>query len=548
MGWTADVTKVKWLGETEQDREFGTGLQDWPNSYTVDNAKSQDMEFGTSQQEWAGGSPLLGNSDPGQEEWLASYGSHCADHPAEESDWSSTYTISAAEVQDTEPYTRKPGWPRLCSAGSDQQSSEFVAVEKTDWNSQYHDAAAETSDWPKYHMENISCPESDVSPESAKVPSECTIESQLETEFSVKHSDDSTPVSVFSASHLGWPSESDSGSGTSQPQRESSAHQVEQSSEPQNNPESQLSFQQDSRPDTYGFDDGSYPESKLNVKQFDWPSRCETGIAQNQGDEFSSDKPDEVKEYDGEIGCRIEKDSGIKGSNAQMEVDNQQFYTQRPIWSDEYSLNKFEPQEDCFAPGGGDWIKDSNFSETEQNDTTRQDLIAGFGSLGLSDQKVTVNLEESTGNLIHQAGNLTNLAMDESRGTGEGESECIQHLDIGDLAISSDLKVKSLEAYKKPVEKQLDWVLPFGMETSSAASNTRSVNAEGGREPDVGQADLINNMDVSDTKKADVSDLRPKALDGTEVAYRDESYHLEVTGLEDDVMQHQGGTSVSGER
>ncbi|XP_039197100.1 182 kDa tankyrase-1-binding protein isoform X3 [Crotalus tigris] len=541
LGWTADVTKVKWLGETEQDREFGTGLQDWPNSYTVGNAKGQDMEFGTSQQEWAGGS-----ASPGQEEWLASYGSHCADHPTEESDWSSTYSISAAEGQDAEPYVRKPGWPKLCSAGSDQQSSEFVAVEKTDWNSQYHDDDAETTAWPKY-MENISCPESDVSPESAKLPSECTIESQLETELSVKHSDDSTPVSVFSASHLVWPSESDSGSGTSQLQREFSAHQVEQSSEPQNNPESQLSFQQDSRPDTYGFDDGSYPESKLNVKQSDWPSRCETGIAQNQDDEFSADKPDEVKEYDGEIGCSIEKDNGIKGSNSQMEVDNQQFYAQRPIWSDEYSLNKFEPQEDCFAPGRGDWIKDSNFSETEQNDTTRQDLIPGFGSLGLSDQKVTVNLEESVDNLIHQAGNLMNLSMDEPRGIGEGESECIQHLDIGDLAISSDLKVESLEAYKKPVEKQLDWDLPFGMETSSATSNTRSVNA-GGREPDVGQADLINDMDVSDTKKADVSDLRPKALDGTEVVYRDESHHLEITGLEDDVMQHQGATPVSGER
>ncbi|XP_039197105.1 182 kDa tankyrase-1-binding protein isoform X8 [Crotalus tigris] len=540
LGWTADVTKVKWLGETEQDREFGTGLQDWPNSYTVGNAKGQDMEFGTSQQEWAGGS-----ASPGQEEWLASYGSHCADHPTEESDWSSTYSISAAEGQDAEPYVRKPGWPKLCSAGSDQQSSEFVAVEKTDWNSQYHDDDAETTAWPKY-MENISCPESDVSPESAKLPSECTIESQLETELSVKHSDDSTPVSVFSASHLVWPSESDSGSGTSQLQREFSAHQVEQSSEPQNNPESQLSFQQDSRPDTYGFDDGSYPESKLNVKQSDWPSRCETGIAQNQDDEFSADKPDEVKEYDGEIGCSIEKDNGIKGSNSQMEVDNQQFYAQRPIWSDEYSLNKFEPQEDCFAPGRGDWIKDSNFSETEQNDTTRQDLIPGFGSLGLSDQKVTVNLEESVDNLIHQAGNLMNLSMDEPRGIGEGESECIQHLDIGDLAISSDLKVESLEAYKKPVEKQLDWDLPFGMETSSATSNTRSVNA-GGREPDVGQADLINDMDVSDTKKADVSDLRPKALDGTEVVYRDESHHLEITGLEDDVMQHQGATPVSGE-
>ncbi|KAK9410310.1 tankyrase-1-binding protein [Crotalus adamanteus] len=542
LGWTADVTKVKWLGETEQDREFGTGLQDWPNSYTVGNAKGQDMEFGTSQQEWAGGS-----ASPGQEEWLASYGSHCADHPTEESDWSSTYSISAAEGQDAEPYVRKPGWPKLCSAGSDQQSSEFVAVEKTDWNSQYHDDDAETTAWPKYHMENISCPESDISPESAKLPSECTIESQLETELSVKHSDDSTPVSVFSASHLVWPSESDSGSGTSQLQREFSAHQVEQSSEPQNNPEFQLSFQQDSRPDTYGFDDGSYPESKLNVKQSDWPSRCETGIAQNQGDEFSADKPDEVKEYDGEIGCSIEKDNGIKGSNSQMEVDNQQFYAQRPIWSDEYSLNKFEPQEDCFAPGRGDWIKDSNFSETEQNDTTGQDLIPGFGSLGLSDQKVTVNLEESVDNLIHQAGNLMNLSMDEPRGIGEGESECIQHLDIGDLAISSDLKVESLEAYKKPVEKQLDWDLPFGMETSSAASNTRSVNAEGGREPDVGQAYLINDMDVSDTKKADVSDLRPKASDGTEVVYRDESHHLEITGLEDDVMQHQGATPVSGE-
>lgn len=540
------MTKVKWLGETEQDREFGTGSQDWPNSYTVGNAKSQDMEFGTSQQEWARGSPLLGSSSPVQEEWLASYGSHGADNPTEESNWSSTYSISTAEGQPAEPYTRKPGWPTLCHADSDQQNNEFVAVEKTDWSSQYHDAAAETTDWPKYHMENVSCPESDVSPESAKVPSEYTIESQLETEFSVEHSDDSTPVSVFSASHLGWPSESDSGSGTSQPQREFTAHQVELSSEPQNRPEAQLRFQQDSGPDTYGFDDGSYPESKLNVKQSDSPSRCDTEIAQNQVDEFSAGKSDGAKEYDGEIGCRIEIDGGIKGSNSQMETDNQEFYARRPVWSDEYCLGKFETRED--TTGSGDWIKDSKFSESEQNDTIGQVLIAGFGSLDLSDQKVTVNLEESADNLIHQAGNLTNLAMDEPRGIGEGEPEWTQHLDTGELAISGDLKVESLEAYKKPAEKHLDWVLPFGMETSSASSNPRSVNAEEGREPDVGQADLINNMDVSDSEKTDVSGLRPKALDGAEVAYRDESRHLGATSLEDDVMQHQGATPVSGER
>ncbi|XP_058052507.1 182 kDa tankyrase-1-binding protein-like isoform X11 [Ahaetulla prasina] len=545
LDWTADVTRVKWLGETEQDREFGTGSQDWPNSYTVGNTKSQDMEFGTSQQEWARGSPLRGSSSPVQEEWLASYGSHGADHSTEESNWSSTYNISTAEGQHAEPYMRKPGWPSLCHAGSDQQSSEFAAVEKTDWSSQYQDAAAETTDWPKYHMENVSCPESDVSPESAKVPSEYTIESKLETEFCVKHSDDSTPVSVFSASHLGWPSESDSGSSTSQPQREFTAHQVELSSEPQNRPEDQLSFQQDSGPDTYGFDDGSYPESKLSVKLSDSPSRCGTEIAQNQVDEFSAGKSDGAKEYDGEIGCRIEIDGGMKGSNSQMEADNQEFYARRPIWSDEYCLGKFEPQED--TTGRGDWIKDSKFSESEQSDTIGQALIAGLGSLDLSDQKVTVNLEESTDNLIHQAGNLTNLAMDEPRGIGEGEPEWTQHLDTGELAISGDLKVESLEAYKKPAEKHLDWVLPFGMETSSASSNTRSVNAEEGREPDVGQADLINNMDVSDSEKTDVSGLRPKALDGAEVAYRGERRHLGDTVLEDDVMQHQGATPACGE-
>ncbi|XP_032074822.1 182 kDa tankyrase-1-binding protein isoform X1 [Thamnophis elegans] len=541
LDWTADVSKVKWLGETEQDREFGTGSQDWPNSYTVGNPKSQDMEFGTGQQEWARGSPLLGSSSPVQEEWLASYGSHGADHPTEESNWSSTYNISTAEDQHAEPYVRKPGWPSLCQAGSDQQSSEFVAVEKTDWSSQYQDAAAETTDWSKYHMENVSCPESDVSPELAKVPSEYTIESQLETKFSVKHSDDSTPVSVFSASHLGWPSESGSGSGTSQLQREFTAHQVELSSEPQNCPEVQLSFQQDSGLDTSGFDDDSYPESKLNVKQSDSPSKCDTEIAQSQDDEFIAGKSDGAEEYDGEIGCRIEIDGGIKSNNSQMEVDNQEFYALRPIWSDEYCLGKFEPRED--TTGRGDWIKDSEFSESEHNDTTGRDLIAGFGSLDLSDQKFTVNLEESTDNLMHQAGNLTNLAMDESRGIAEGESEWTLHLNTEELTISGDLNVESLKADKKPAEKHL----PFGMDTSSASSNTRSVNAEEGREPDVGQADLINNMEVSDSAKTDVSDLRPKALDGAEVAYRDESRHLGGIVLEDDVMQHQGATPVCGE-
>ncbi|XP_026575498.1 182 kDa tankyrase-1-binding protein isoform X5 [Pseudonaja textilis] len=184
-----------------------------------------------------------------------------------------------------------------------------------------------------------------------------------------------------------------------------------------------------------------------------------------------------------------------------------------------------------------------------------QDREFGTGSqdwpnsypIDLSDQKVTVNLEESTDNLIHQAGNLTNLAMGEPRGIGEGEPEWTQHLDTGELAISGDLKLESLEAYKKPVEKHLDWVPPFGVETSSASSNTRLVDAEGGREPDVGQADFMNNMDVSDSEKIDISDLRPKALDGAEVAYRDERCLLGTTGLEDDVMQHQGATPVCGE-
>ncbi|XP_063145169.1 182 kDa tankyrase-1-binding protein isoform X3 [Candoia aspera] len=547
LGWTADVTKVKWLEETEQDREFGTGSRDWPNSYTVGNAESQDMEFGASQQEWARGSPLLGSSSPGQEEWLTSYGSRCADHPTEESDWSGTYSISAAEGQDREPSTRRPGWPRLCSAGRDQQSSEF-AVEKTGWSSHYHVGAAETTDWPsKYHVENASCPESDVSPEPSEVPSKCTVESHQETEFSVKHSDDSSLASAFCASHLGWPSESDSGSGTSQPQREFSAPQVEQPSEPQNHPEPQVSSQQEPEPDTCGFDDGHCLESKLNVKQSDWPSRCDTGIAPNQGDEFSADKPDGAKEYVGQIGCEIEIDGGIKDSNSQMEADNPEFCAQRPVWSDEYSLSEFEPQEGSFPTGAGDWVKDPNFSGTEQINATGQDLTARFGSLDLSDQKVTVHMEESSDSLVHQAGNLTNLAMDEPRGIGEGEPEWTQDLGLGGLAISSDLKVENLEAYKTPVEKELDWVLPFGLETSSASSNTRSVNAEGGREPDVGQADLIDNMDIPGTENTDVSNLRPMALDGTEVAHRDQSHHFGATGLDDDVMQHQGATPESGE-
>ncbi|XP_070583511.1 182 kDa tankyrase-1-binding protein isoform X2 [Erythrolamprus reginae] len=541
LDWTADATKVKWLGETEQDREFGTGSQDWPNSYTVGNAKNQDMEFGTNQQEWTRGSPLLGSPSPVQEEWLASYGSHGADHPTEESNWTSAYGINTDEGQPAEPYMRKPGWPTLCHAGGDQQSSEFVVVEKTDWSSQYHAAAAaETTEWPTYQMENISCPESGVSPELAKVASEYTIESQLETEFSAKRSDDTTPVSMFSASHLGWPSGSDSGSGTSQPQREFTAHQVELSHEPQSRPEAQLSFQQGSRPDTYGFDDGSYPESKLNVKQCDSPSRCDTEIAPNQ---FSAGKSDGAKEYNDEIGCRIETDGG---SNSQMEVDNQEFHARRPVWADEYCLGKFEPRED--TTGRGNWVKDTfKFSECEQNDTTGQDLIAGFGSLDLSDQKVTVDLEESTDNLIHQVGNLIHLAIDEPRGIGEGEPEWTQHLDAGELAISGDLKVENLEAYEEPAKKHLDWVSPFGMETSSATPNPRLVNAEEGREPDVGQADLINNMDLSDRIKTDVTGLRPKALDGAEVAYTDGSCRLGATSLVDDVMQHQGATPVCGE-
>ncbi|XP_062972973.1 182 kDa tankyrase-1-binding protein isoform X2 [Elgaria multicarinata webbii] len=566
MGWSARVNKVDWPGETEQDREFGIGTRDWLSSYSVDDAKTQDMEFGASQQDWARGTPLLVSSNPGQEDWLATYSNSCADQKIKEPDWSSTYSIDTDECQDQEPYVRKPGWPKLCSADSDQESSGF-ADEKAGWGSQYHAGAAESTDWTnKYSAEGASDLESEANIKSSDESSKYTIESLQDTELSVSRSevpddynvmDVTSQDAIFSVNRSGWPSESNAGSSTNQLQIGFSAHRVKQPSENSGtHPESQVSTQQQSRPSTYGFNDGKSQESELSIKASDWPSRCDMGVAQSHDGEFSVEKPDGANEDDNrQTDWEGELDNGNRSSRTEFDVRDLGFCAQKQVWADEYSLDETDLKNNDFPTGLRAWVKDSDLSESEQKklfSVTEKDQARSFGPLDFPDRRAMVDLEETADRLIDKAVDLRTVAMDdEPRGIGEGQPEWTQDLGLRDMDLSSDLKVGSPDASKKPTEKQPCWFSVPGLEIVSASSDTSPGNPEEAREPGVGQADLAYN---SGTESMDVTDLRPKALDGAEemgllqrdwtgtAEHKGRSDPFGATGLDDDVIQHPGAS------
>ncbi|XP_061465597.1 182 kDa tankyrase-1-binding protein isoform X2 [Rhineura floridana] len=569
MGWAAGVGKVVWPGEMEQDREFGTGTQDWVSSYSVSDAKRQDMEFGASQQDWTRGTPSQSNSEPGQEEWLTAYGSNCADQKIEESDWSSTYSISTAESQDRELYMRKPGWPRLCSNDNNQESSTF-APEKMGWNSAYDVGVSERTDWlNKYSEENASCLESKVDTKLSDESVKYGTDSHQDTELDVRHSEGPSDPSAktvgsqdatFNASQLGWPSDSSA----RQVLSEFSAHQVEQlSGYTANHLESQISTQQRLRPNTYGFDDDNCQESELNVKQSNWPSSYDMGLAQSQDGEFSAEKPDGASECDdSRTGWERELGVANRGSATEFEAGDLKFCARKPVWADDYSLSETDTHGSDFAGGRRDWIRDTDLSATEQKKqlgAIGKDLAESCGPLELQSLRVTVDLDETAGSLIGEAGGLITVAMDEPRGVGEGQPEWTQDLGLRGMDLSSDLKVGSPDTSKNHAEKQPYWSPSLGLETLSASSDARTLDPEETREPGVGQADLAYG---SGTGSMEVSDLRPKALDGAEevgliqtdwtaatgVKHEDHSYQFAATGLDGDEMQHPGATGDSGER
>ncbi|XP_053099824.1 182 kDa tankyrase-1-binding protein isoform X9 [Hemicordylus capensis] len=568
MGWSdaSGVVKAQWPVETEQDREFGIGKPDWPSSYAVGDANRQDMEFSASQQDWTRGVQLPDNSNSGQKEWLSGYGSSCAGQQIQESDWSSQYDIDTAESQDRQPYARKPGWPKLCSTDDvDQGSSEFAA-EKTDWSSQFHVGPAEKTDWPsKYSVEDISCPEFEVKTKSTEESNKYSTASSQDTQFSIVHSEEPDDCSAkeddtLRTRQLDCPSESSASGSANQVPTGLSAQQFEQPSEysaiksPVN--------QQQPRPNTYGFGDVSCKESEPSIKQSDWLSRYDLGVAHHQDDEFSAEKPDGASEYDdSQTDWAREPGTGNRGSSTKFETGDLEFFALKPVWTDEYSLSETKAQDSDFPASTRAWAKNIGVSGTElknQFGTTGNDQAGSFGSLGLPGLNMTIDLVETPGSLLDQAGDLRTVVMDEPRGVGEGQPDWTQDLGLGGMDLSNDSKFRSPDASRKPTEKQPDWFPPLGSESLSAMSDTRPLNPEESREPGVGQADLPYRPDI---ESMDASNLSPRGLDGAMEAdllqvdwtgksgleHKDYSYCFEAPGLDGNEMQHPGGSEDLGE-
>lgn len=567
MTWPdeSSISKTEWPGETEQDREFGAGKRDWMSSYSVGDTNKPDMEFGASQQNWSRGTPLLGTSNRGPDNWLNTYSSSCDDQQIEESDWSSRYGIGSTTCQDREPYVRKPGWPRLCCSadGADPESMDFAA-DKTNW-SQYNIGAADGTEWPnKYSSENASS-ELEV---NAKLSNEANKRSHAGHQDTPLIVDDQDAAEVtyqdakFSARQ--WSSESNTGSCTSQLQTGFSAQPVEQPSAfSANQQQSQVSTLQHPQSSLSDYGDACCQVSELNARQPDWPSKFDLGVARCQDGEFGGEMQDGGSKYnESQTGWERQLCIGARGQTMESGIDDLEFCTQKPVWRDEYSLGEIDPQNGDFFSGTRKKPKDTDILGTEQKtplDTSGKDLAGIFGPLDLTGLRASTDLVETTDSLIDQAGDLRPPIMDEPREDGEGQSEWTQDLSPGGTYFCGDLNAGCSDTSRKPTEKQSDWFSASGFENLSGSLDARSVNSEEIREPGVGQVDLEH---MSGADSIDTPDSRSKGLNRAEeacpmhislagatgVVHMDHSYHFKATGLDGDMVQHPEASGSSAER
>ncbi|XP_048340389.1 182 kDa tankyrase-1-binding protein isoform X2 [Sphaerodactylus townsendi] len=562
VGWAEEAvgSKTQWPDETEQDREFGTSKRDWLSSYSADDADRQGMEFAASPQDWATGTPLLGSSSQGQEDWLTAYGSSCADRQIEESDWSSTYDIDSAECQNSEPYVRKPGWPKLCT-DADQGSREF-AEGNTDWSSQYIVSAADRTDWPS-SAENASCMESEVNTESSDIANKCSPDHHQDTQLSVRHSkgadedtDGSSQEAAFNACQSGWPNESGANSRASELQVGFSNQQMEKPGKcSASHPASQVNIQQQPQPDAYGFSDASCPDSELSAKQSDWPTRFDLGVAQCQNSEFSVGKPDGIDEFNNSQ-TGWEREVGVVSgvSSPGFGAGDVEFRAQKTVWTDDYILGGSHLQGGNFSAGTGDWAKGTDVSGTEQKKecgTAEKNQGGSFDLLDMTGLRMAIDLVETSDSLIDQTRDLRTVAMVEPREVREG-----QDLSLRGTSLS---ETESPDESRKPTEKQPDSPSALGLSRLSASSDAGLVHPELPREPGVGHADLAYRPPID---SADVSDERSKALDAAEEAgpmemdwtsesqkeYQDRSFHFAASYLDGGEMQKPETSKEPGER
>ncbi|XP_077177064.1 182 kDa tankyrase-1-binding protein isoform X3 [Paroedura picta] len=546
MGWAEEAVgnKSEWPDETEQDREFGTGKRDWLSSYSVGEADRQDMKFATSPQAWARGTPLLSNSSQGQEDWLTAYGSSCADQQIGKSDWSSRYDIDSAKGQNTEPYVRKPGWPRLCT-DADQESGEF-AVGNTDWGSQYiASAATDRTDWSS-SAENASCVASEMNTKSSDVSNTCIPAHPQDAQLSLRQSmgsdDDRGPYqeAAFSA----WPNE------TSAPDTSATEQQIGLSDQQLAQPSkcsashsaSQVNIQQHPRADAYGFSDPSCPESELSAKQSEWPTSFDLGVARGQDSEFSVGKPDSIDEHnDSQPGWERQVGVVSGGSTPGFGAGDAEFQAQKKVWTDAYVLGGTDPQGSNFSAGARDWVKDADVSGTEQEiscSAARKNQGGSMDPLDMSRLRMTIDLVESSDSSIDQTQDLRTVAMDEPRGVGEGQSDWTQDLSLRGISLSSLSKADSLDESRKSTEKQPNWSSALGLARLSSPSDAEFLNPELPREPGVGQADFAYRLGI---ESKDVSDKRSKGLDGAE-----EAGPVEMDWTSESQKEHHGQSSCFG--
>lgn len=523
IGWAEEAVggRAEWPDETEQDREFGTGRL---SSYSVGDADRRDTEFAPSPQDWARGTPLLGNSNQGQEDWLAAYGSSCADQQIGESDWSSSYDIDSAERQNAEPYVRKPGWPKLCT-DADQGSREF-AVGNTDWSSQYTvSAAAERTDWPS-GAENASCVDSEANSKSSDASDKCSPAHHQDAPLSLRPSvgpdDNYGPYreAAFSACQSGRPNETSADAGATELQVGFGDGQLEQPGTCSAScSASQVNIQQHPQPDPYGFSGASCPEAEVSAKHSDWPASFDLGVAQCQNSEFSVRKPDSVDEYNGsQTGWEREVRIVSGGSTPGFGAGGVEFGAQKAVWTDDYVLGGTDPQGSNFSAGARDWVRGADISGAEQKmqfSATTKNQGGSFNPLDMSDLRMTIDLVETSGSLIDHTRDLRTVAMDEPRGVGEGQSDWTPDLHLSGVSLSSPSKADRPDESRKSTEKQPDWPSALGLARLASPSDAGLVNPELPREPGVGQADLAYRPGL---ESKDVPDDRSRGLEGAEEA------------------------------
>ncbi|NWX13609.1 TB182 protein, partial [Aegotheles bennettii] len=298
-----------WLGETEQDQEFGTKLS-WDGAHSSGEEDGQDGPFGTARGGWGSGyegTELVGDAGRCCSRWpqARDVGESCqqdrdfgAGEPqwgvgsqeergCGEADWSHSYGLGHGRQRDPEPSLGQPGWASRFSTGEPKSHDRDIA-----------------SAWAGERV---------TSDMGAK-------DRELTPDWARRYSSKDTRTEDFT---LGWAGRSSTG------------------------------------------DTGS-PDKEFSPSRATWDSRYSPGDMESQDREFSPSRPARAGEHSpGDAGSQ---DQGFSPSGAaeasehspgDTETRDQGFTSSRASWGDEQSSRAMESRDSGFSPSALAWAQAS---------------------------------------------------------------------------------------------------------------------------------------------------------------------------------------------